>query len=195
MFDDKSNFTVEIINIYRECRALWDFRHPDYKKRSVREFQYELLLKKYRERYPNAVKEDIIKKISVWRISYAREVKRRCSKDDKKQRRVARLGGIYFKALGFLKGIIPATNEISENASRNDSCEKALNDLVKISAKRLKIPKNPSQVLASVWADKLSQVNEKQRLMAEKLIDEIILNGQLGYLNFNSSLSEITTIN
>lgn len=66
-----------------------------------------------------------------------------------------------------------------------------IDNIVKVSTEHLKSPKNSQQLLAAVWSDKLSHMKRTQRIVAEKLINDIMFNGELGLLNFNTSLTNL----
>ncbi|XP_054088191.1 zinc finger protein 37-like [Zeugodacus cucurbitae] len=74
--EEKRNFIIELIEVYHSCRALWDSKCEDYTDRLVRSQQYEILLAKYKEKYPNATKDDVRQKIFRLRTTFRRESKR-----------------------------------------------------------------------------------------------------------------------
>ncbi|KAM7347625.1 uncharacterized protein ACRADG_007162 [Cochliomyia hominivorax] len=87
----------------------------------------------------------------------------------------------------------PVPSYIQEPAPKKlKKSENAFEDLVKLATARLKTPRNSAHLLPNVWADKLSGMQRQQRIIAEKLINEIMFNGELGLLNFNTSLINTT---
>ena len=74
--NDEKTFIIEFIEKYRSLPALWDVKNESYSDRFLREQQYEILLEKYKEKYPNADKKEVAKKINSLRTSYRRELKR-----------------------------------------------------------------------------------------------------------------------
>ena len=52
--DAKRRFIIELIEVYHSCSALWDSKCDSYTDRLVRNQQYDILLEKYKEKYPNA---------------------------------------------------------------------------------------------------------------------------------------------
>ncbi len=56
---DERNFMLEVIELYRKFPAIWKIKSDEYSNRNKKEEAYELLLKKYRERYENATREDL----------------------------------------------------------------------------------------------------------------------------------------
>ncbi|XP_011193136.2 uncharacterized protein LOC105218947 isoform X1 [Zeugodacus cucurbitae] len=68
-------FIIELINLYRKLPSLWNIKHKHYKNQKVRQYHYDILLEKYKEKYPDADKTDVIKKISNLRSGYRRALK------------------------------------------------------------------------------------------------------------------------
>ena len=71
-------------------------------------------------------------------------------------------------------------------------------DLTKDNAVHLSIdnmkqtPDNAYQHLSIYWSQKLSQMGNAQRIFAEKLINDVLFNGELGLLNFNTSITNLS---
>lgn len=74
--DAKRRFIIDLIEVYHSCRALWDSKCESYTDRLVRNQQYDILLEKYKEKYPNATKDDVRQKIFRLRTTFRRESKR-----------------------------------------------------------------------------------------------------------------------
>lgn len=73
---EEKTFMLELIEVYRTLPALWQITSKEYSNRNEKNAQYETLLQKYREKYPNAEKKDVAQKINSLRTSYRRELKR-----------------------------------------------------------------------------------------------------------------------
>lgn len=69
-------FIVEFIEVYRGLPALWDVKSKDYSNRDKKGEQYDVLIKKYREKYPDAEKQEVVKKINSLRTNFRKELKR-----------------------------------------------------------------------------------------------------------------------
>lgn len=69
-------FICEFIEVYRSLPALWDAKCKDYTNRTRKGEQYDVLLEKYREKYPDAEKPDVVKKINSLRTNFRKELKR-----------------------------------------------------------------------------------------------------------------------
>ena len=72
----EKGFILEFIEVYRSLPALWDVKCKDYCNRSKKGEQYEVLIEKYRENYPDAEKQDVIKKINSLRTNFRKELNR-----------------------------------------------------------------------------------------------------------------------
>lgn len=72
----EKEFIVEFIEVYRGLPALWDVKCKDYSNRVKKGEQYDVLIEKYRERYPDAEKQEVVKKINSLRTNFRKELKR-----------------------------------------------------------------------------------------------------------------------
>lgn len=99
-------FTLELIEIYRTLPALWKKKDKNYYDREIKRKQYGILLRKYREMYPNAEQKDIRSKINSLRNNYYTELKRVGTKGSSNR--------YYFNALSFLR----INNKPSENLQK-----------------------------------------------------------------------------
>lgn len=72
----EQKFIIELIELYHTLPALWDKKCVEYKDRESKDIQYNILLEKYKERYPSAVKNDIKRKMSSLRSNFRRELER-----------------------------------------------------------------------------------------------------------------------
>lgn len=69
-------FILAFIEVYHGLPALWDVKSKDYTNRVRKSEQYEVLIEKYREKYPDADKQDVVKKINSLRTNFRKELKR-----------------------------------------------------------------------------------------------------------------------
>ena len=69
----EKEFIVEFIEMYRGLPALWDVKCKDYTSRAKNEEQYDVLIEKYREKYPDAEKQ-VVKKINSLRTNFRKEL-------------------------------------------------------------------------------------------------------------------------
>ncbi|XP_055910563.1 uncharacterized protein LOC129944929 [Eupeodes corollae] len=72
MMED-TNFMLELIEVYRSLPVLWNIKSKEYSNRYLKNEQYEMLLLKYKEKYPEATKKDVTQKINVLRTNYRRD--------------------------------------------------------------------------------------------------------------------------
>ncbi|XP_035790111.1 uncharacterized protein LOC118465747 [Anopheles albimanus] len=72
----EKQFIREFLELYRDLPALWDVNSKLYTNRLIKADQYRILTNKYQERYPNADKEEVTKKINSLRTNFRKELKR-----------------------------------------------------------------------------------------------------------------------
>lgn len=70
------DFIRECIEVYRSQPALWNIKSKDYSNRQKKNDAYEVLLGKYKEKYPDATREDVTKKFNSLRTNFRKELKR-----------------------------------------------------------------------------------------------------------------------
>ncbi|KAF5270691.1 hypothetical protein FQA39_LY01429 [Lamprigera yunnana] len=74
--DDERKFILECIEVYHSLPALWNIKSKDYSNRIKKNEQYNNLLRKYREYYPDADKAQLVKKFNSLRTNFRKELKR-----------------------------------------------------------------------------------------------------------------------
>ena len=62
-------FQLECIDVYRQLPALWKVKSDDYSDRKKKDAAYAVLVEKFKEKYPNYTRDDVIKKNS-YRTNY-----------------------------------------------------------------------------------------------------------------------------
>lgn len=72
--EEEQNFILDFIEVYRSLPALWDIKSKDYANRDAKNAQYTILVTKYKERYPDADKTAVVKKINSLRTAYRKKV-------------------------------------------------------------------------------------------------------------------------
>ncbi|XP_037940938.1 uncharacterized protein LOC119673904 isoform X1 [Teleopsis dalmanni] len=119
MYTEQTDFIIELLNVYRSLPALWDVNSKDYKTLSVKNAQYDRLLLKFQEKYPNATKKCLSKKINILRTNYRREVKRmRELEKSGKKVDFTRANLYYFNAMDFLRDVKPLCSDNCINADQ-----------------------------------------------------------------------------
>jgi hypothetical protein len=73
--EDERRFILECIEVYHSLPALWNVKSKDYINR-MKKNEYEHLLRKYRERFPDADKNQLIKKFNCLHTNFRKELKR-----------------------------------------------------------------------------------------------------------------------
>ncbi|XP_058067184.1 uncharacterized protein LOC131216652 [Anopheles bellator] len=94
-------FMLEFIQVYRQLPALWDQKSADYNNRVTKAEQYEVLVEKYRERYPDSTKVDVVQKINSLRTNFRKELKR-IRDAERYGGRAVESSQWYFEAISFL---------------------------------------------------------------------------------------------
>ncbi|XP_023303628.2 uncharacterized protein LOC111685592 isoform X1 [Lucilia cuprina] len=69
-------FWTEFFYLYESLPALWDMNNPLYKNRQVKCDAYDIMVDKLCEIEPNADREDVLRKINIFRTNYRRECSR-----------------------------------------------------------------------------------------------------------------------
>jgi hypothetical protein len=67
--EDEKKFILGYIKVYHCLPGLWNVKNKDYSNRMKKKEQYEHLLSKYRERFPGADKDQLIKKLNSLRTT------------------------------------------------------------------------------------------------------------------------------
>ena len=73
--EDEGKFILERIEVYHSLPALWNDKSKDYSNRIKKNEQYEHLLRKYRERFPDADKNQLIKKFNSLHTNFRKGLK------------------------------------------------------------------------------------------------------------------------
>lgn len=64
---------------------------------------------------------------------------------------------------------------------------------IRLLAENMQQPQdNTYQQLSIHWCQKLTKMGNTQRIFAEKLINDVLFNGELGLLNFNTSITNLS---
>ncbi|KPI92830.1 hypothetical protein RR46_14051 [Papilio xuthus] len=102
---EERKFLSEFIDVYKSLPALWDSKKKIYYDRHKKNAAYEILIKKYREMYPKATREDVRKKINVFRSNYRNGLRKyyEALKSAKDKDLVPKPSLWYFKKFSFLK--------------------------------------------------------------------------------------------
>lgn len=196
--NEERAFIIECLKIYKSLPALWDAKSPEYRKKDKKNEAYEILVRKFREKYANINRKDVTKKINTLRTNFRKEVKRL----SQERRDVSKLW--YFDEMKFLIDHIETKEENFQIMYENgeplnieiiDESSSTLPD------KSIKLNKNEYVVqssvmnisnsiplgeyelkLAETWAMELQKMTPEQQIYAKKAINDIIYEGQLGNL-------------
>ncbi|XP_013113616.2 uncharacterized protein LOC106091601 [Stomoxys calcitrans] len=69
-------FWTEFFCLYESQPSLWDVNSPLYKNRQIKCSSYDIMVKKLKEIEPDADREDVLRKINIFRTNYRRECSR-----------------------------------------------------------------------------------------------------------------------
>ncbi|KAK5648116.1 hypothetical protein RI129_003008 [Pyrocoelia pectoralis] len=211
--DDERKFILECIEVYHSLPALRNIKSKDYSNRIKKNEQYNNLLRKYREYYPDADKAQLVKKFNSLRTNFRKELKR--IKDSEKSG--AGTDDIieptlwYFEEMKFLVGqeepstsqstiqiqthkVVRMISTICINLQRKNNeppQKKRRNvdesaELISLAQKHLQEPQSEFDKIASAWAVELQKMKPQQQLFAKKAINDILFEGQMGSLHRDS---------
>ncbi|KAK5650170.1 hypothetical protein RI129_001199 [Pyrocoelia pectoralis] len=209
--DDERKFILECIEVYyHSLPALWNIKSKDYSNRIKKNEQYNNLLRKYREYYPDADKAQLVKKFNSLRTNFRKELKR--IKDSEKSG--AETDDIieptlwYFEEMKFLVGqeepsTSQSTIEIQDDDTQGgeDDIDDRKNngppqkkrrkvdesaELISLAQKHLQEPQTEFDKISSAWAVELQKMKPQQQLFAKKAINDILFEGQMGSLHRDS---------
>ncbi|XP_036336476.1 uncharacterized protein LOC118746696 [Rhagoletis pomonella] len=115
----KRAFWTEFFALYESLPSLWDLNDPSYKDRQSKAHGYEMLVMKMREIDPHACREDVLRKINIFRTNYRRECARIKTSYRMGKRYTTSLW--YFHMLNFLQ-----TQEFRKDRKRLPNEEKKI---------------------------------------------------------------------
>lgn len=113
--EDERKFILECIEMYKQLPALWNIKSKEYRNKIKKNEQYEHLLHKYREKYPDADKTQLVKKFNSLRTNFRKELKR--IKDSEKSG--ARVDDVTEPSLWYFEDMKFLTNQEKPCTSQN----------------------------------------------------------------------------
>ncbi|XP_046808401.1 uncharacterized protein LOC124420227 [Lucilia cuprina] len=193
----------QFIDVYKSLPSLWKVKSKDYSNRMIKNRDYNVLVEKLKEKYPDATKEMAVKKINVMRTSYRRELK--------KQRASLKSGAgaddeyvptlWYFDHLSFLNdqeefitGRTTMEDEIESGefdipSKRRKTCPE--DNLIKLACEKLSnsnCQQKENDSLAKSWNAQYQEINDNQKIFARKIISDVLFHGCLGKLELNDTI-------
>lgn len=132
---EERKFLSEFIDVYKSLPALWDSKSKTYYDRQRKAEAYEILLNKYKERYPDATREDVTKKINAFRSNYRNGLRKYYAalKSAKNKDLVRKPSLWYFEKFSFLKlnfgNLNIKTHESNADDTDNNSRNFNVNDI------------------------------------------------------------------
>lgn len=112
---DEKKFLLEVLEVYRSLPALWDHRSKDYSNRTKKNEQYDELLQKYNEKYPEADRKALVKKINSLRTNFRKESRRikNCERSGAGCDEVLEPTLWYFEQMKFLSDLEEPTESVN----------------------------------------------------------------------------------
>lgn len=74
--EEERHFILECLRLYKNLPALWKVKSEEYTDKQKKNDSYDILVEKYRERFPDATREDVKKKINVLRTNFRKELRK-----------------------------------------------------------------------------------------------------------------------
>ena len=71
--EEDRTFQLECIAVYKSLPALWKVKCDDYRNRQKKDAAFGELVGKFREKYTHFTREDVKKRINIYRINYRKE--------------------------------------------------------------------------------------------------------------------------
>ncbi|XP_067616601.1 uncharacterized protein [Eurosta solidaginis] len=198
---ENKRFWCEFFDLYRELPALWKIKSADYSNRTLKSSSYQKMVEKLKEIYPEANREMAVKKINSFRTTYRKELKK--VKDSQK------LGAgtddiyepilWYYDKLSFLEDqeeCIEGTStmDIKKEEHKMHIKKKKLSEedqLIQLACSKLQSNGNSNcdfDMLGKSWALQYQEMDEQQKVIARKLISDILYHGCMGTLQKNHAL-------
>ncbi|KAK9499458.1 hypothetical protein O3M35_002490 [Rhynocoris fuscipes] len=107
--------------MYESLPALWKVKSKEYTDRNKKSKAYDKLLEIYRERYPNATREDVAKKINSLRTNFRKELRK--TNDLRKSGYYYESTLWYFNTMKFLIDEETATEVNDSGNVHEDECK------------------------------------------------------------------------
>ncbi|KAH8269976.1 hypothetical protein KR018_001389 [Drosophila ironensis] len=195
-------FWTEFLLLYQSLPVLWKVRSPEYSNRNLKAAGYECLVRKLSEVEPEADRALVVRKINSFRTNFRRDVRRRDNCLALGEPFESTLW--YFDLLSFLVGqeedtrsptagasgqrkrIAPTAIEADEEeplkspefylpADHNISCASPYGPPAPRSTCCSKL--SESEALSQTWANQFQELSQGQRILARKLISDILYYG------------------
>ncbi|XP_060654564.1 uncharacterized protein LOC132790138 [Drosophila nasuta] len=195
-------FWTEFLLLYRSLPAVWKVKSPEYSSRALKSAGYEQLVQKLHEVEPHADRALVVKKINSFRTNFRRDLRKRVEGE--------RLGEApfestlwYFELLGFLEDQESSLGS-SQSLHKANSPEQQTHSEAFHSKKRRssikyeltaapatalaatprssRPPLDESEALAHIWRNQYDELAPRQKLLARKLISDVLYYGCLDQL-------------
>ncbi|XP_045766348.1 uncharacterized protein LOC123868048 [Maniola jurtina] len=100
--DDQKEFILECIRLYKDLPTLWNVKSKVYYDRDKKDMAYKILLRKYRQWFPKATRDDLKKKLNALRTNYRKELRKYLQSVENESDPVYEPTLWYYKDMSFL---------------------------------------------------------------------------------------------
>ncbi|EDV97768.1 GH17048 [Drosophila grimshawi] len=192
---------IDFFKVYRQLPALWSVYDEVYKNQRMKKLAFNCLLECYKKIDSKANVDSMRRKINSIRTCFRRELR----KVEQSEQMAESTHEVYvphlwyFNELSFLRGHDARTPQLAslaetsdmfwndddhdENESKNELNDDKDNDSEKESKVNLR---DEADIYAEGWATSYRKLDQTNKLLAKKAIEEILVLGQLNQLEFNS---------
>ncbi|KAH8300030.1 hypothetical protein KR044_008740, partial [Drosophila immigrans] len=185
-------FWTEFLLLYRSLPAVWKVKSPEYSSRALKSAGYEQLAQKLREVEPDADRALVVKKINSFRTNFRRDLRKRI---EGKREEPFESTLWYFELLGFLEDqeslgsrqSLPKANIPEQHAKKRRT---AIKD--ELTSTPATVSPSPtchrqqtlveSDALAHTWRSQYDEMAPRQKLLARKLISDVLYYGCMDQL-------------
>ena len=74
--ESEKNFMLEVLQVYRTLPSLWKVKSEEYHNRQRTIEDYQVLLKKYNEHFPEGTLDELKKKMNTLRTGFRTELRK-----------------------------------------------------------------------------------------------------------------------
>lgn len=218
--DYTQDFITEFIQLYRELPCLWLRTEKSYKNKVERNKAYDVLVQKLRQVNKNANRDMVIRKINSLRTAFRREYTKAQKSHNKKLQNRYKPNWYYYNHLTFImdqnqnetlsptyddsmldiEDDVGKIEQPSSTESRPNSPNKFNPIIVKV--KGFEEPEsqqtvsscsrqNVGEEFGAYIVSKLNKSVERQCILAENIISDVLCRANLGTLSENTMLTDM----
>ncbi|XP_069359083.1 uncharacterized protein [Maniola hyperantus] len=114
--DDQKEFLRECIRLYKDLPTLWNVKSKVYYDRDKKDMAYRILLRKYRQWFPKATRNDLKKKLNALRTNYRKELRKYLQSVESESDPLYEPSLWYYKEMSFLHNLHKTSGEETESS-------------------------------------------------------------------------------